>query len=440
MTFGLLCALVPTLGLSSLAPALEEKEFTLVVLVSGIQGAESKAMRISPGGYASGFFRVDPKKDKGKRRAYGGDLSGDKDQIDRIKEVPADYEYSDAYGINKDLYICGSGDKSKTGNNPVAVVWRPKDKEWERVDLGAVFGNKISTAYGINDKNFVVGGYLQRNAELKADVVRGFYHELGKNNFEEMLASRFQVGMGQKKEVPYTHVIAASVNNQGHVVGSEFMSFGRASDQDRFGQRNIGYVDSNAFIWSTGKGKLVQVTPLKDTAGKLRDGGGKDTYAQDVNEHKLAVGGETVDKRNAIVQAVVWNAKTTDNTGPAVALEKVGGRASTYAYGVNTVGDPQKAIVVGKAYDVAGGKFTKEIAVRWKRKKDDTFEKGEDLNELTDFGAYGKKFVLAEARSISPAGEIVGWGYEYEDDERTKLRGIFSYKLKKKKPKEHQPE
>lgn len=431
----LLSSLVMAGGMVTAPQLAEEKEFTLVVLQSGIQGAESKAMRINPAGQVAGFFRVDPNKAKGKRRAYGADLFGEKDK-DRIQEVPNDYVYSDAYCINKDNVICGSGDKTNDNTRPVAVVWKPKDKDYEKVDLGALFGGKISTAYGINDLGFVVGGFYKFNNELKLDVVRGFYHELGKNNFEEMLASRFKTGFGNK-EIPYTHVIAAAVNNQGHVVGSEFMSFFGASGQDRFGQRSVGFVDSNAFIWSTGRGNLVQVTPLKDTNGKFRtEANGRDSYGYDVNEHKLVVGGETVTKNPLVIQAVVWNSKTLDNKGPAVALSKVAGRNNAVAMGVNTLPDPQKSVVVGKAFDFMAGKQTKEIAVRWKRKKDDEFEKGEDLNELTDFGPYGKKFVLAEARSVSPNGEIVGWGYEFEDDDKTKLKGIFSFKLKKKKPME----
>jgi probable HAF family extracellular repeat protein len=271
-------------------------------------------------------------------------------------------------------------------------------------DLGTLEGHTGSYAGGINDAGDVVG----YSAPPDAHGERPFVYRAATGQLQ--MLPRLE-GAADTTH-PADHA-AYDIGGGGHVVGASMVD-------DGTGQRHHSFVHHEGATTDASLGfesYLMGVNKYGDAAGYFRNGsgsyqamvfsgnilidnlaplpGGSNSYAWDINDAGLTVGASEYSRDSAHTHAVAYT------YGVATDLGTLGGIRSD-ARAVNNAG-----YVVGLSANANGRDTGSYLSSRDDRAF--VHHKGTmvNLNTLID-AASG--WVLVEARDISDAGHIVGWG------------------------------
>jgi hypothetical protein len=409
-------------GATSLFGVALAQEFDLIEISSGnLQGAENKCQGISAGLGVAGYFLTNEKAPR--RLGYAPGFGDDLDMPLALGETEV---RSAAYSVSDAGWVTGSLHAKRT-TYTTATVWKPdKDKKtYEATDLHKLFNiggaeRSGSEAYGINnlEKPLIVGMAV----EVVAMKARGYLVDTANDKVEWLAPATIKIWrpappFGQFAWVDYTwsHTLAYRVNKHGNVCGWQFQGFLNGAF-DKFGDGG-NYRDMNAFFYAKGAATVTALLPSNagaDRANTL-------SQANGINDSNYVVGTEQLPNRPRLVQPVCW---FDPKQAPVVLNPKVPGKSQTNGQAIAIAND---GTIVGTAY-IQQGKAN-HVAVRWKKKADkDAWEDPEDLNAITDLTKF-KGYRLVEARSITPTGEICGWGVKTVG----KKEHTFGFKLVKKK-------
>ena len=318
-----------------------------------------------------------------------------------VSAAPAPYIFTDlgvlggldsrGWALNDRGQVVGHAD-TEAGSGHVgfhAFLWSPDVPNGTTgtiVDLGALRGDTISTAYGINDQGLVVGASMSRDSGgTRGFIYDGAMHALAGTGYG-INASGQVVGESIVNGVPHPYLwmpsnssavkgrvfdlgvpagspgaSAVAINSNGSVTGGFY-------DPDYFG---------HAFVWipSTPNGTSGNMTALVEPAGVIN------SFTQAINDSGLIVG--TMNNR-VTDRAFVYDTSMHD-------LGTLAGGTYSFGYGINSGGD-----IVGYS-EVRGGDhaFIYSQGVMT------------DLNRLLA-GSVRATVVLTAAYAINDAGQITG--------------------------------
>src|ERR1051325_3115076 len=318
-----------------------------------------------------------------------------------VSAAPAPYIFTDlgvlggldsrGWALNDRGQVVGHAD-TEAGSGHVGFhgfLWSPDVPNGTTgtiVDLGALRGDTISTAYGINDQGLVVGASMSRDSGgTRGFIYDGAMHELAGTGYG-INASGQVVGESIVSGIPHPYLwipsnssaakgrnydlgvpagspgaSAVAINSNGSVTGGFY-------DPDYFG---------HAFVWipSTPNGTTGNMTALIEPAGVIN------SFTQAINDSGLIVG--TMNNR-VTDRAFVYDTSMHD-------LGTLAGGTYSFGYGINSGGD-----IVGYS-EVRGGDhaFIYSQGVMT------------DLNKLLA-GSVKATVVLTAASAINDAGQITG--------------------------------
>jgi probable HAF family extracellular repeat protein len=254
-------------------------------------------------------------------------------------------------------------------------------------DLGALRGDTISTAYGINNSGLVVGASISRDTgATRGFIYDGVMHELGGTGYG--INGAGQVA-GESLINGVTHPIvwipskSSAVKGRLYDLGVPVGSPGASAVAiNSVGAVTGGFYDpdffGHAFVWipAVPHGTSGTMTPLVEPAGVVN------SFTQGINDSGLIVG----TMNNGVTdRAFVYDTAMRD-------LGTLTGGTYSFGYGINSRGD-----VVGYS-EVRGG----DHAFIY------TDGAMTDLNKLLTGSVRASGVTLTAAYAINNAGQITG--------------------------------
>ncbi|MDQ3744897.1 MAG: Ig-like domain repeat protein, partial [Acidobacteriota bacterium] len=259
-----------------------------------------------------------------------------------------------AFALNG--FAVAVGDSYNASDDRHAFIWHDDNGNHlsdpgEMKDLGTLSGDSLSQAYGINDSSQVVG--------LSEDI-NGSEHAFIWSQATGMQAIAPSNGL--------TPFRAYAINNDGQIVGVALTAS----------------VAAHAYRLS--HGTLTDLGTL----------GGRNSFANGINEAGLVVGNSDVSASGSSSRAFIW----FPDTGNKTDLGTLTGGSNSIAYDINASGD-----AVGSS-EVTGGA---SHAFIWHDADGDRVADPGDMQDLNTLTS-GSGWTLQEARSINDSGQIVGYG------------------------------
>jgi probable HAF family extracellular repeat protein len=254
-------------------------------------------------------------------------------------------------------------------------------------DLGALRGDTISTAYGVNDSGLVVGASISRDTgTTRGFIYDGTMHELGGTGCGINRSGQV-VGESIINGIPHPFVWipskASAVKGRMYDLGVPAGSPGASAVAiNSSGVITGGFYDpdyfGHAFVWvpSAANGTSGTMTALVEPAGVVN------SFTQAINDSGLIVG----TMNNGVVdRAFVYDTAMRD-------LGTLSGGTYSFGYGINSLGD-----IVGYA-EVRNGDhaFIYSDGVMT------------DLNKLLPASARAAGVVLTAAYAINNGGQLTG--------------------------------
>ncbi len=217
-----------------------------------------------------------------------------------------------ARDINNNGMIVGTGYTYEDAMSPSylvghAILWIDSPSGYNCLDIGTLPGGDMAWAYGVNDRNEVVGVSAVYNEESGLMEYHAFLWK----------AEKGMTDLGQLGYVDQGLCLATDINNRGQVVGHNLLI-----DYSGF------TTDDNGFICKSKRGR---VSPIRTPHGYAS------SYVEGINDRGAMVGSLWLDDYHSCRHAALWSSH-----GRCIDLGTLLGGYDSYAKSINSQG-----IVVG---------------------------------------------------------------------------------------------